>query len=593
MPKSSFNWMVIVLMLFAAPAIAQGGADASKDAVQRLHELYDSEWDRTMRENPIYASYLGDRRFNDRLPDRSMEAIAASHRADRAALEKLGAFDRAALPPAEQLNYDLFKWQLEDDIEGFRYRGWLMPINQRGGIQTFDETQERLRLITEKDYRDWVSRLEAFGTYTDQTIALMRQGIEEGRVMSKVVMERIPDQIARHVVENAADSPFHEAFEQRPEAADEQAWAEIREAGVAAIEEVVVPAFARFQTFFNDTYLPACRDSVGAHDLPEGRAYYEYLARSFTTTDMSPEEIHEIGLEEVARIRKEMHAIIEEVGFEGSFDEFLEHLRTDPQFYYDDPDRLLEAYRAKSKTIDPYLVDLFGRIPRAPYGVRPIPEAIAPDTTTAYYSGPAADGSRPGWYYVNLYKPEVRPKYEMDVLSVHEAVPGHHFQIALAMELEGLPEFRRFGGETAFVEGWALYSESLCQQVGLCQDPYSRFGQLTYDMWRAVRLVVDTGMHYMEWPREKAIEYFKANAAKTEQDIVNEIDRYIAWPGQALAYKIGQLRIMKLKAQARERLGADFDVKAFHDTVLENGAVPLAVLERIVNDWIEEQAGES
>lgn len=587
---------IVLAILLSAPVagMAAGAGDdaASARAVEQLHALFESEWERAMRENPVQASLLGYREHNDKLQDRSLEAIRASHRADREALARLKAIDRSALPPAEQLNYDLFQWQVEDEIEGFKYKGWLMPLNQRGGIQTFDETQAQLRLATAADYRDWISRLSAFGSYTDQTIALMQKGIEEGMVMPRVVMERIPDQIARHVVEDVEKSPFYAPFEGRPEAIAESEWAGIREQGLAAIEEVVIPAYERFQTFFNDTYLPACRDSVGAWDLPDGREYYEYLARSYTTTDMTPKEIHEIGLREVTRIREEMRAIIEEVGFEGSFGEFLQHLRTDPRFYYEDPDELLQAYRAKSKIIDPHLVDLFGRIPRIPYGVRPIPGAVAPDTTTAYYMPPAADGSRPGWYYVNLYRPEVRPKYEMDVLSVHEAVPGHHFQIALAMELEGLPKFRRFGGETAFVEGWALYSESLCQQVGLCDDSYSRFGQLTYDMWRAVRLVVDTGIHYMEWPRDKAIEYFKANAAKTEQDIVNEIDRYIAWPGQALAYKIGQLRIMELKAEAKRELGEHFDIKAFHDTVLGNGAVPLEVLERIVHDWIEEQKAE-
>ncbi len=589
-----FPGMVMLLALGAAtPVIAQEKPDARSGAVEELHALFESEWQRGLRENPVYASYFGEREYNDQLADRSIEAIRASHEADKAALERLQAIDRDALPPEEQLNYDLFRVELEDDIEGFKYKGWLMPLNQRGGIQTFDETQDRIRMATEKDYRDWVARLEAFGKYTDQTIALMQKGIEDGMVMPKVVMERIPDQIARHVVDDPKDSPFHGPFEERPEAIDESAWSEIREQGLAAVENVVVPAYDRFQTFFNETYLPACRESVGAWDLPDGKAYYEYLARSYTTTQMTPEEIHEIGRQEVERIRKEMDAVIEEVGFEGTFNEFLEHLRTDPKFYYEDPDELLEAYKAISKDLDPHLVKLFGRLPRVPYGVKPIPEAVAPDTTTAYYMRPAGDGSRAGYYYVNLHEPETRPKYEMDVLSVHEALPGHHLQIALAQELEGLPKFRRYGGQTAFVEGWGLYSESLCQDLGACDDPYSHFGQLTYDMWRAVRLVVDTGMHYMKWSREDAIDFFKKNAAKSEADIVNEIDRYIAWPGQALAYKIGQLRIMELKAEAKKELGKDFDIKAFHDTVLGNGAVPLNVLERIVRDWIGEQKAEA
>ena len=284
-----------------------------------------------------------------------------------------------------------------------------------------------------------------------------------------------------------------------------------------------------------------------------------------------------------------MMTVIDEVGFEGDFAAFLEHLRTDPKFYFDNPDDLLTAYLATSKRIDPELVRLFGKLPRTPYGVRPIPAASAPDTTTAYYSRPAAAGSRAGYYYVNLYRPEVRPKYEIEVLTVHEAMPGHHLQIALSQELGDLPPFRRYGGYTAFVEGWALYSESLGADLGLYQDPYSKFGQLTYEMWRAVRLVVDTGMHYKEWSRQQAIDFFRDNAAKTEHDIVNEIDRYIAWPGQALAYKIGQLKIKALRAKSEKALGADFDLRRFHDAVLENGAVPLSVLEQQINAWIAEE----
>ena len=360
----------------------------------------------------------------------------------------------------------------------------------------------------------------------------------------------------------------------------------LQQAAQDVIDETVVPAYREFSNYFNDIYLPASRDSIGASSLPNGEAFYEYRTRFYTTTQMTPDEIHRVGLNEVKRIRDEMQLVIDELEFEGSFQDFLHFLRTDPQFYYETPEELFEGYLAISKRIDPEVVKVFGKLPRMPYGLRPIPDNIAPDTTTAYYSGPAADGSRPGYYYVNLYKPEVRPRYEMEVLTIHEAVPGHHLQIALQMELEAMPNFRKYSGFTAFTEGWGLYSESLGYEMGLYRDPYSHFGALTYDMWRAVRLVVDTGMHYKGWTRQQAIDFFKDNAAKTEQDIVNEIDRYISWPGQALAYKIGQLKMLELRRRSEQALGDDFDVRAFHDALLGGGALPLEILETRMNRWL-------
>jgi uncharacterized protein (DUF885 family) len=365
--------------------------------------------------------------------------------------------------------------------------------------------------------------------------------------------------------------------------------ARLRELARTIIDKSIVPAYRGFSRYFNDTYLPASRDTIGAAALPNGEAFYEYRVRLFTTTQMTPDKIHRLGLNEVKRIRDEMQLVIDQLGFDGSFAEFLEFLRTDKQFYYDTPEQLFDGYLATAKRIDPELVNLFGKLPRIPYGLRPIPDNIAPDTTTAYYSPPAADGSRPGYYYVNLYRPEVRPKYEMEVLTIHEAVPGHHLQIALQMELEEMPEFRKYSGFTAFTEGWGLYSESLGYEMGFYKDPYAHFGALTYDMWRAVRLVVDTGMHYKGWTRQQATDFFKANAAKTEQDIVNEIDRYISWPGQALAYKIGQLKMLELRHKAEQALGDQFDIKAFHDALLGGGALPMEVLETRMDLWLAEQ----
>jgi prolyl oligopeptidase len=401
-------------------------------------------------------------------------------------------------------------------------------------------------------------------------------------------MSRVPLQIANLITDQATESPFYRAFATMPEAIDPDTRAWLQSAAATIIEQQINPALQVLLEFLERDYLPAARPpGIGA--VPGGKQVYSRLAQHFTTTDLTPDEIHEIGLREVARIRGEMETVIDTVGFKGDITAFNEFLRTDPQFYYETPEALLEGYQAVSKRLDPGLVKLFGKLPRAPYGVRPIPDEEAPDTTTAYYMRPAIDGSRPGWYYVNLYQPEVRPKFEMEVLSVHESVPGHHLQIALAQELTGLPEFRRNGGFTAFIEGWGLYSERLGYDMGLYEDPYSRYGQLVYDMWRAVRLVVDTGIHYFGWSRQKAIDYFLANAAKSEADIINEIDRYIGWPGQALAYKIGQMKMLELRGEAETALGEDFDIRAFHDHMLGAGALPLDILESRMDTWLSEQ----
>ena len=578
----------ILLIACAAVALAapMTPALAGETSASRLHALFEREWQRDLAENPLLATYRGDPRYDDRWPDLSPQARSGREAGDLRVLQDLSAIPRAELDAADRINYDLFLTEYRDRVAAAPFRLYDYQITARGGPQTLSEIAEIMPFATVADYERWLDRLAALPVYLEQYAAQLRTAAAAGRTQPRVIMQRVLPQLDMQVVERAEDSPFFKRFREFPQAVPAAEQERLAARARTVIEGSVVPAYRRFTQAFRDEYLPACRDTVGIWDVPEGRALYANRVAHHTTTMMTPGQIHQIGLAEVARNRGEMLAVMQEVGFEGTLSEFFEFLRTDPQFYYSDPDELFRAYVYTAKMIDPELPKLFGRLYRTPFGLRAIPATSAPNTTTAYYSGPSVDGSRPGYYYVNLYRPEVRPKYEIEVLTVHEAAPGHHLQIALAQEQAALPKFRRFGGFTAYVEGWGLYSERLGYDLGLYRDPYSRFGQLTYDQWRSVRLVVDTGIHHMGWTRQQAIDYFMANAAKTEADIVNEIDRYIAWPGQALAYKIGQLKILELRDRAQAELGEAFDIRAFHDAILATGAVPLDLLERTVDDWI-------
>jgi uncharacterized protein (DUF885 family) len=556
------------------------------EATRALHDLFASEWDYQLEQYPTWASRLGDRRWNDRWGDQSLEAIDRRNRHYIEVLTRLGSVKREDLSPADRLNYDLFQKDYENEVQEHRYRWHLIPLNQLGGVQTADELAEALRFQTLKDYDDWLARLRALPEYLEQTTALMRTGVEQKILLPEIVLQRIPAQIDHQIVDDPKASPFYKPFGHFVGSIDEVDRRRLAATAEQVIAAEIVPGFRHFKEFFVNEYLPASLEEVGIWQLPDGEEMYRFAVRLHTTTDMTPEEIHELGLSEVQHIRSEMQSVVDTLGYKGSLEEFGAYLRSDPQFYYRTPEELLLAYRALTRRVDPLLVKIFHTLPRIPYGVEPIPENVAPDSTTAYYRSPAADGSRAGTYFVNLYKPETRPKYEMMALSLHEAVPGHHLQIALAMEKEELPNFRRHGGYTAFVEGWGLYAESLGEELGLYDDPYSKFGQLTYEMWRAARLVVDTGLHYMRWDRQKAIGFLQQNTARQELDVVNEIDRYIAMPGQALAYKIGQLKISAIRSKAEQALGSKFDVRSLHDELLKDGALPLDVLEDKMNDWL-------
>ena len=580
------NYRNLLLLILLVPTFASA---ENSETAKKLHAIFEREWEWAMKTSPTWASHLGDYRYNTKWSDQSLDAHRKRHHHYQHVLDELAQIDPQTLSQTDRINLRLFRRDYQQNVDGFKFGWYLVPLTARGGIQDQSSTADALPFEKVRDYEDWIARMEGIPELVDQTMILMEEGIARKIMPAKIVMERGPDQIARQVVDDPEKSLFYKPFREFPADISDAEKQRIRDEAKQVIASEIIPAYRKFQTFFNEQYLPASFDKPGAWQIPYGQEFYAHRAKMFTTTDLTPLQIHEIGLKEVARIRAEMEKIVKQVKFAGTFDEFLEHMRSDPKFYCDDQQQLMNEYQAVCKRIDPTLDQLFKRQPKIPYDLQAIPAHLAPDTTTAYYRQPSADGRRPGTYFVNLYRPEVRPRYEMMALSLHEAVPGHHFQIAFAMELEGLPPFRRYGGYTAFVEGWALYAESLGDELGLYDDPYSKFGQLTYEMWRAVRLVVDTGLHSLKWTRQEAIDFFAANTAKALHDIENEIDRYIGWPGQALAYKMGELKIQELRRHAKAELGEKFDIREFHDVVLRHGAVPLDVLEQLVNQWISEQ----
>ena len=558
---------------------------------KKFHSILDDEWKSNAEKYPEWATRLGDNRFNDKLNDASYEANINRQEKATKLLEKIKEINRSSLSLDDQLNYDLFLNSILFGIEGNVYLSYLMPISQMGGIQIgFAGISDYMPFKSVTDYENYISRMRAFPTKVDQTIDLMKRGIESGWVPPRIVLDAVPDQIKTQFHRQVEDSPLFRPFIDFHESIPLVEQGRLSEELKAVLKNDVFLAYENLYMFFTEHYLPNCRETIACADFPNGNDYYQYLIKSYTTTELKAREIHNIGLKEVQRIKDEMKEVIKRADFEGSFDEFLTFLKSDSRFYFETEDELLDAYRVICKKADAQLPRFFGRLPRLTYGVKAIPEYQAPASPTAYYYSGSQKAGRPGYFMANTHKLETRPKYEMEALSIHEAVPGHHLQISLAQELEDIPMFRRHGGYTAFIEGWGLYSEKLAEEMGFYDDPYSKFGQLTYEMWRACRLVVDTGMHAFGWTREQAIEYMSKNTAKTGNDIQVEIDRYIAWPGQALAYKIGELKILELRNRAEKELGARFNIRDFHDAVLGDGAVPLDVLEMHINQYIESNA---
>ncbi|MGD9645446.1 MAG: DUF885 family protein [Pirellulales bacterium] len=575
--------------LFVGALAIHGATSLRADdgATADLARLVDESWQFQLREDPLFATQAGDHRYDDRLPDATLKAIEWRAKATREFSERLKAIPADKLSAADRINYEILTRQFADSLASHRFKLYLLPITNRSGFHIeFPELPREVPLETVHDYENYTARLRAFDRYTDEHIALLRRGLAEGFTLPADVLRGYDEPLKAQIVDDPARNLLAVPLQKFPERIDEADRTRLSKAILAAISDSVVPGYRRFLAFMRDEYVPKARDTVGAWALPDGRELYKYRVQHFATLDITPAEIHPIGQAEVKRIRGEMQQVIERVGFDGDFAAFVEHLRTDPKFYADTPEQLLKETGLVLKRIDGELPKLFGKLPRTPYGIREIPAYIAPQTTTAYYFPPAGDGTRAGFYYVNTYNLKSRPLYEIEALSLHEAVPGHHLQIALAQELTGVPAFRRFTGFTAFVEGWGLYAERLGLEIGFYQDPYSDFGRLSYEMWRACRLVVDTGMHDLGWSRQQAIDFMAENSALTLHNIATEVDRYISWPGQAVAYKLGELKLRELRHAAEEKLGPAFDVREFHDVVLAEGAIPLDVLERKVNEWL-------
>ncbi|HJZ88143.1 MAG TPA: DUF885 domain-containing protein [Polyangia bacterium] len=571
--------VALVLGVCATPVRADPAAD--------FHALVASDWQWRLRDVPTFASLTGDHRYDDRWTDFSPAAFAARRAHHKETLDRVRALDRAQLPAPAQLEYDLFRLRLERAVDDDVFPSEYLVLNQiEGAYRDLPELVRNLSLQTAADYRALLERLRRFPTLVDQHIGLLKEGMQRGVTAPQVVLREVPKLIDAHLVEPEATPLWQLAFASLPKSIDARTQAELRTRARALIRDGITPAFKRLRAFVVRDYIPHARSTIATGALPNGAAWYVARVRTETTTTLTPDQIHELGLREVARIRAEMITALKESGFKGDLRAFFDFLKTDPRFFFTDPKQLLSAYRELAKRIDPGLPRLFRTLPRLTYGVEPVPAHLERTSPTGYYVGGAAKLGRPGRFFVNTFNLRARPKWEMEALTLHESVPGHHLQIALAQELPEVADFRRWEGFTAFTEGWGLYAESLGSELGLYADPYSRFGQLTYQMWRAVRLVVDTGMHAQGWTRQQAIQFFVDNTSKPEHDIEVEIDRYIVWPGQALAYKLGELKLKELRAFASKELGDRFSIRDFHDQVLGEGALPLDLLDARIRHWV-------
>jgi uncharacterized protein (DUF885 family) len=555
--------------------------------VAELNSLYQDYWEFLLRENPRYATYLGEHRYDDKLEDASEAAYNRQISQYQKYLGQLRTFSKPSSSP-DRLNYELFDRTLSNSVKESIFKPYLLPINQQNGphIEVPQLTSYH-PFHTIQDYENYTTRLGQFPRLIDQVLANMKKGISEKIVLAKINAQSVPPQLDAQIVKDVSKSPFYEPVTKPPKTIPTKDVEQLRESLEDTLEGKVIPAYKKLRSFIKTDYIPACRNDIGLWSMPDGKERYDFYVRYYTTTSLTPTQIHALGIKQLARIHKEMRAIMKRVGFKGSLQAFAQSIQNDKRQYYPNGKQLMEGFKKILAKMDKKLPLLFGHLPKGKYSFREIEAYRASAAPAAYYYTAPEDHSRPGYFYVNTYRPETRPKFIMEALAYHEAVPGHHTQLAIQQELTNLPRFRRYYNDyTVFVEGWALYSEQLPKEVGFYQDPYSDFGRLTLEAWRAARLVVDTGIHAQHWTRPQAIKFFKENTALSDQNIVSEVDRYIAWPGQALAYMIGQLKIRELRAKAEKKQGKHFDVRKFHDELLRDGALPVDVLERKMNLWL-------
>ena len=558
----------------------------------QLYELFDKYFERYLELNPINATLIGDNRYNDRFPN----TIGPEYRTTAKDLEEkyvaaIKKIDPVGLNQHDLTSYQMFKYYREIALEDFEHAAHLLPFNQFHSIPNnfalygSGSSLHPFKIV--RDYDDFLNRIDDFVVWMNQARDNMRDGMEQGIVQPRILMERVLPQLNSHITDNPQDSMFFQPIANMPDSFSSGDRERLVVAYTIAIQKKLVPAYKMMRDFIREEYMPACRDTVGINVLPGGEAWYAYKVRRQTTTDLTPEEIHQLGLSEVNRIHSEMHAVMYEVGFKGVLNEFFDYLRNDPQFYYTKREQLIDGYRALRKEVHPKAMKLFNKFPKADYEIRPV-EQFREKTTSAGYQRATPDGSRLGVFYVNTYEPSSRPKWAMESTFLHEAVPGHHFQGSLSLEIEDdYPRFRKFTRNRAYSEGWGLYAESLGKEMGVYTDPFQYFGSLNAELWRAIRLVVDTGLHYKGWTREQVLDYMYANSAISETSAVSEAERYMATPALALAYKIGQLKIRQLRTHAERILGERFDIKTFHAQVLDDGAFPLNMLETKINRWLK------